>query len=53
MTVLAALLVVYPFVGSWGRYGAVIENGPGRTALVVGSARPGRRHRLRSARRSG
>ena len=41
VTVLAALLVVYPFVDSWGRYGAVIENGPGATALVVGLARAG------------
>ena len=41
VTLLAGLLVVYPFVDSWGRYGAVIENGPGATALVVGLARPG------------
>ena len=41
VTVLAALLVVYPFVDSWGRYGAVIENGPGATASWWVSARPG------------
>jgi mannosyltransferase len=38
---LAGLIVVYPLVDSWGRYGAMIENGPGETALVVGLARPG------------
>ena len=41
VVVIAGLVAVYPLAGSWGRYGAVIENGPGETAFVVGLARPG------------
>ncbi len=41
VAVVAALVVVNPLVRSWGRYGAVIENGPGVTRLVVSLARPG------------
>jgi hypothetical protein len=41
LAVVAALVVVYPLVNSWGRYGAVIENGPGETSFIVGLARPG------------
>ncbi len=41
VAVIAAFVVVNPLVRSWGRYGAVIENGPGVTRLVVSLARPG------------
>ena len=41
MAVLTAMVVVYSLVDSWSRYGAVIENGPGETAFIVGLARPG------------
>jgi hypothetical protein len=41
VAVVAALVVVNPLVRSWGRYGAVIENGPGTTRLIVSRARPG------------
>jgi hypothetical protein len=41
VAVVAGLVVVNPLVRSWGRYGAVIENGPGTTRLVVSLARPG------------
>ena len=37
----AALFALYPLAETWGHYGAVIENGPGETAYVVGLARPG------------
>jgi hypothetical protein len=37
----AALFALYPLAQTWGHYGAVIENGPGETAYVVGLARPG------------
>ena len=39
--VVAAVTVVYPLADSWGRYGAVIENGPRETAFIVALARPG------------
>jgi uncharacterized membrane protein len=41
VAVVAALIVVNPLVRSWNRYGAVIENGPGTTSLIVSLARPG------------
>ena len=37
----AALFALYPLAATWSRYGAVIENGPGETAYIVGLARPG------------
>ena len=50
VAVVAGLVVVNPLVRSWGRYGAVIENGSGLTRLVVSLARPGDAYHLRSAR---
>jgi uncharacterized membrane protein len=39
--VLVAMFVAYPFAASWAAYGAVIENGPGETAVVIGLSRAG------------